>query len=496
MSNNRPNAQVFPLTAGLSTLAWIGGLVTVLTLDDPRLRFPTYAVAVLIAGIGWLGLIRAARNPHAYGLANGAFGHSDRVFWLAVGLGLVFRAWALGLPPAFSEDVFRYVYEGRVVWYHGLSFPFAHPPADAVALGVEPHLVDHSWLRINHPELSTIYPPLAQLTFVAAGGVGEALGGGHLWWLKALLVAADLATWAFISRALRLQGRPVAESIVWGLSPLVILEIAREAHADSLSTLGLSMGIAGFVAARPRVGYIGWALAALAKLNGLVVMPAAARTTRRGLLGALLLCAFVALPYLLAGGSAGAGLTAYASRWRAGDGAFSVFLELSGLALGGDWSRLESFGGVTLTRHQLARGAVAAAFMLWTALILAKKAEVREIPGRAGLLLLGLLLLSPTLHPWYVLWVLPFAAAATSGPASTAPRTQTSTSRHEAPQTPGFRGRGAVLLLALLAPMLHHAGWLELETGQWADVGWVRAMVHLPVWATLVAAFAMPRRTG
>ncbi len=474
MSNNRLTTQVFPLATVLFAVCWLTGLAYILTLDDPRLRFPSYVAAATLTGVGWLGLIRSVTSAPLDGSSTD-YPHR-RLFYTLVVLGVIARLGALACPPAFSEDVFRYVYEGRVMWHHGWTFPFAVPPADAPHMGVDPTLLDHSWLRINHPELSTIYPPLAQLVFAVAGGVGELFGGGHLWWLKTLLVLADLATWFLLARALHVSGRPIGLSLIWGLSPLVILEVAREGHADSLSTLGLSLGILGFTAARPVIGYAGWATATLAKLNGLVVMPAALRTTRRGATVAVGLIALVALPYVFAGGNAGEGIGAYASRWRAGDGAFSVLLELSGAVLGGDWARIEGLGpagSLTLTRHQLARGLVALVFAAWAAVILLPPTDVRGVPARAGWLLLGLLLLSPTLHPWYVTWLLPFAAAA-----------------------PGFRGRGAVVLLALLAPALHHPAWLELLDGRWRDLAWVRAIIHLPVWAAVLALLATRPRTG
>ena len=472
MSNNRTDPSGFPIAIFGPAFAWLLGLAYVLSLDDPRLRFPSYVAAIGLAGLGWLGLIRAAHvGPWAEpSLRKGSW--AQRTFVLLVALGIFLRIVALGLPPAFSEDVFRYVYEGRAVWYYGWAFPFAHAPATAPVLNVDPALLDEAWLRINHPELSTIYPPFAQATFVAAAGVGELIGGGHLWTLKAVLVAADLAVWWLVIATLRHQGRPIALSLMWGLSPLVILEVAREGHADSLSALGLALGIYGFASARPRIGYVGWALATLAKLNGLIAMPAAVRTIRRGVWIGAALTTLVAVPYLFAGGTSSAGLSAYASRWRAGDGAFTVLLEISGGLLGGDWARIDALG-ITLTRHQLARILVAGTFAIWSVIVLVPRADTTSVPARAGWLLLGVLLLSPTLHPWYVLWILPFAAAAAH-----------------------FEGRNATLLLALLVPALHHPGWLELIGGEWKDLAWVRAGVHLPVWMALLAAFATSRRTG
>ncbi len=453
MSNNRPMPRV-PTPVILASVAWVVGLAAGLTLDDPRLRYDTFLATSGLTAIGWFVLLRhAKRVPMA----------------LVLVLGISARLWALSAAPAFSEDVFRYVYEGRLVWHLGPAAPFVYAPAAGPDLGLGPDMLDAAWLRINHPEISTIYPPFAQLVFAAAGGLANVFGHALIF-LKLFLVAADLGTWALLVRALKAQGRSPSESLVWGLCPLVILEVAREGHADSLSALGLALGLLGFTAARPKLGYIGWALAALAKLNGLVVIPAALRSTRRGLGTAILLCSLLSMPWLLAGPSAGEGLSQYASRWRAGDGAFTLVLSFSELLLGGDWAQ---WGSVSVTKHQVARGLTVLLFGGASLITLAKAAPLKAVPARAGTLLFILLLLAPTLHPWYVLWLLPFAAAADD-----------------------FSPRRAILLLAALAVLFHHPGWLELLDGQWRDLGWVRACVHLPVWGLWLWDLARRPKSG
>ncbi|MEM7676440.1 MAG: hypothetical protein AAF449_10600, partial [Myxococcota bacterium] len=64
MSNNRPFSQVFPASVLVAVVVWLAGLGLVLSLDDPRLRFLQYAAGMSMAGIGWLGLIRAASRGH------------------------------------------------------------------------------------------------------------------------------------------------------------------------------------------------------------------------------------------------------------------------------------------------------------------------------------------------------------------------------------------------------------------------------------------------
>lgn len=446
---------------GVALLVWVLSLAGIIALDDPRLRYPAYLLGAAGLGLSYLFLVaRAARL-------------SPRLWQLAVLLGLGARLFLLWEPPAFSDDVFRYVYEGRVVWVEGPGFPFRHPPSEAPRLGVPQALLDEAWLRINHPSIATIYPPFAQAVFAAAGGLG-ALTGGHLVWLKALLVLADLGVWALLWLGLRRRELPVALSLVWGLCPLVVLEFAQEGHADSLSALGLALSACGFVWARPKVGYLGLGLAALAKLNGLLVLPVAFRVTRRGLWVAILVASALAIPWLLVGSDAGQGLGAYASRWRAGDGLFSLLLQLSELILGGEWRRI---GKITVTHHQLARaltGIILAIYGLW---LVRFPIERDQFCGRAAMLLFGVLLCTPTLHPWYITWVLPFLVLADD-----------------------FPGRRAILLLVFLSPLLHHPGFLELQRDRWEDLAWVRAIVHLPVWAVWVwelvraGGFGYPRR--
>jgi len=205
---------LLPTVRQIVLAVWFGAGLWALAIDDPRLRYPQHLVALSLMGGAWLWTI-----AHAPQL-------SRRTTIVALALGLLLRIAALLSAPAFSDDVFRYVFEGRVVWYEGPAFPFLHPPSEAPLLGIPPHLLDEAWLRINHPHITTIYPPLAQMVFAIAGGLGE-LAGTPLFWLKLLLLAADLATQAILMLLLVRQGRPIALSLAWALSPLIIFEIAR-----------------------------------------------------------------------------------------------------------------------------------------------------------------------------------------------------------------------------------------------------------------------------
>lgn len=449
----------------LGLLLWIAGLSAAFGLDDPRLRFPAFVVAFGVAQIG------ALLAGWAAGAAEGADAQTQRrrraLDIAAVGLGLAARIWALGLAPAFSDDVFRYVFEGRVVWATDLGFPFRVAPADAPAAGVPPELLDAAWLRINHPEIPTIYPPLAQLLFVASGGLSLALGLSALGVLKASLVAIEAATvGALARRAERRRGLLYA----WWLSPLAIWATAREGHVDGLSACMLGLAVAAFSRGHVGAGHAGFAAAALAKLNGIVGLIVSIRRAPRGLGWAGLAMLAFAVPVVYAGLASSEGLVAYATRWRSGDGAFSIASWVAQGVLGGDWARV---GGFTLTRDQLARAMVGGALLLLLAARLRRPAPPAKIPADAAFAILTLLLLAPTLHPWYGVWLIPFLAL------------------------PGGTDRPwALTTLVVLVPLLHHASWLELADGRWRDLPSVRAVVHGGTWFALAAeTFARSRST-
>ena len=63
--------------------------------------------------------------------------------------------------PILSWDVFRYYWDGKV-FAHGIN-PFQYSPG-ATQLSF---LQDATWLKVNHKDLFTPYPPFAQLIFLA-----------------------------------------------------------------------------------------------------------------------------------------------------------------------------------------------------------------------------------------------------------------------------------------------------------------------------------------
>ncbi len=422
---------------------WTLGFAWALALDDPRLRFPWFVASLGIAQAAWcLGLFRARGS-----------------LWPIAVAAAVVRLWALSSPPAFSEDVFRYIYEGTVVWWTDLGFPFRVSPAEAPRTGLPSELFDESWLRINHPEIPTIYPPLAQAIFAGSAGLAQLFGLSALAVLKATLASIELGTLVILGRV-----RSWRRTLVWGwwASPLVIWATAREGHVDVVSACGLALGVAAFLQGRNRWGHVGFALAALAKLNGLVALVASVRRAPRSSGWGLALASLAALPFVFAPDASSSGLGQYAQRWRSGDGAFSIVLGVARWMLGGDY---RDFGSAAVTQHQLARMMTVGIWVSLAVVRLRRPKPPSDIPKDAAFLLLTLLLLSPTLHPWYGVWLIPFLALPSCGTLVI-----------------------PIMVMMTGLPLLHYPGWAELRTGLWQESPGVRGLLHGATWMALLAS--------
>jgi hypothetical protein len=369
--------------------------------------------------------------------------------WWFVAAGGAIRAFLIPASPIFSDDIYRYVWDGRV-GLAGIN-PFVHPPSsEALA-----HLRDALWPQINHPDIPTIYPPGAQYLFQANAALGGGVAG-----LKPLIVAVEVTAMAVCWRWLREhwdRDRLLFAFAAYALNPLVFVEVAWSGHLDAVAWSLLIVGLvvwqhddsarsgalsSATVGASASVKFLG-----LAALPLLVFDRGSASSHARPLWQRLaapvaVLGVLVAtyLPMADAGTKLFSGLGTYAASWRGNDGGYRVLHETTEGALhrwGGAESRQEDelfyhFGALdglyrelgwttnwkgktvpdtTYSAAEIASivGKAAAALVVGLALLWCLILGRRPLEGTA-LSLLALYLFAPVVHPWYVAWLVPFAA--------------------------------------------------------------------------------------
>ena len=343
---------------------------------------------------GSLVAIQAARSLSA----------SGRGFLLLCGA--LLRATLLWRQPDLSDDVHRYLWDGRVA-RAGIS-PYAYAPDEPALSRVDPALR----ARVAHRDIRTVYPPAAQAVFRVFGG------GGNLFLLKSVLAAADLAIVALLWSS---GGRGNAfAAALYAFHPLPVTEIAGEGHVDALGAALLFSSL--LFAASGRRAASGLALA-LSVMTKYVAMAAALPIFRRGraacVISALALSSVLWL-WAARGATPAGGLGAFATRWefnsvlypaavrameasRLPDTAKDLFIEWKDRRNPPWAQRVFPYFYPEFFARVLLAG-ILGALLLFVAV------RVPDLEKAAFVSLGALLLFSPTLYPWYLVWILPLAA--------------------------------------------------------------------------------------
>lgn len=357
-----------------------------------------FYTSVLLLIAGWAGVGFLARSGRL----------TIRRSWLILAL------WGLPLlvgPPIFSRDIYSYIGQGLLA-HHGFN-PYSVAPS---ALGNGPILASIAsvWRNTASP-----YGPL----FVMVTKLGVIIAGNSLVVQVIVFRLMELVGVAMMMVALprlarRLGTDPGLALWLGVLSPLGLFSFIASGHNDALMVGLLLAGVALALEGRLALGMALCALATLIKLPAAVAIVVIAveqfQTTRGTARRRVLLEAVVVPAVVIAGGTVAAGL---GWTWL-GPTALHVPTELRVLAtpavsLGAFvHSIVHAVGipvsrGSTVTGTQLVCGLLAVAGSVWLVINARRLDVVRVI----GLALMLVVLGSPTLWPWYLMWGLALLAA-------------------------------------------------------------------------------------
>ena len=363
----------------------------------------------------------------------------------------VFRLTLLPTTPSLSDDIYRYLWDGQVQLAGINPYSFA-PSSEALFT-----LRDDQFSLINHKNIPTVYPPLAQMLFYLVAVINRSVLAMKI----ALLCCECVLAFAliYLLRITHLDTRRV----VWYLwNPLAVLEIAGNGHIDVLGIMLTMVMMAAMLAGRRCIAALMLAGAILSKLIPLLAAPLLWREFGHGRhknwrswtkledrLPWMLLPTGIGAGYLLyadAGRAMFDGLLTYLAKWRFNDSIFSLVRE-----------------GILLIQLEEGFADIAARTFCAMALITVCVASLVRItdPIKVGFFMIAsFTLLSPTLHPWYLLWILPFLPF------------------HPNPAWISLSG------LILLAYKVLERYRLE---GIWEEQGWIKWAEYAPFYFLLIA---------
>ena len=401
--------SAFWIFGALGTILFAG----VLTALSPRFGYgwdvidmpvPTLTALLVSAGvIYFVGVALATKSQFSI-----PFGNQKTALALMVVAGVVARLILLASEPALEDDYQRYLWDGAVT-ANGFN-PYAVTPEQVTDAG-DAHplssLAKSSGLvleRVNHPSLTTIYPPVAQAAFALA----HIMKPFSLVAWRSVLFVADVATLALIIALLGLVKRSPLWSAVYWWNPVVLKEFFNSAHMDGLILPFVLGALYLALRMRPLSATIALACAVGIKIWPALLLPLVWRRAIKqrsqlivcGLIFCLI-CAVWFLPYLSAGLNENSGIVAYAERWTTNSPLFASLHSLLSVV----FSSTTEPGTIA---SQLARFIVASCVSV-IALLMAVRSinSSTDFITRALVIVAALIFLSPAIYPWYTVWMLP-----------------------------------------------------------------------------------------
>ena len=456
-------ASIWIVTAWLALVVVLGLAAAALILSGPLFDWSRELHEVpsleLTGGMMASGIVFLATLPLIRWTLTARRNAWQQAFVIVILGGLGLRIAMLASTPALEDDFYRYLWDGAAT-AHGLN-PYALSPYDAAGAAIETpwgRLAEENrgtLDRVNHPELKTIYPPVAQAMFALA----HWLSPWSLQGWRIVCLIGELATLALILLLLRDTGRPLLWSALYWLNPLVIKELVGSAHMEAI-VLPFVLGAIWLAVRQWHVSAaatLGLAIGAKlwpVMLVPLILRPLLAHPAR--LVAALAILAAMALawtlPPLLGGLDDQSGFVAYAANWQTNSALFQ------GLQAVMTWL-LSGFGVLHPVPGLIVRGAMAGLVGL-VALYLARTPAERPLDTvrHCAIVVCLLFFVSPAQFPWYVTWTAIFL--------------------------PFFPFAG-LLALTLFVP-IYYAGFHFLAIDDYAAFNrWVIWCIWPPVWSLL-----------
>lgn len=361
--------------------------------------------------------------------------------------GLLFRAAILPSQQIQEDDIYRYLWDGKV-FANGIN-PFEYSPAEVhnfKALRIQnpesyyeiyvernerelEKLDALKWEspqavkfleRVNHPDVPTIYPPMAQFVFRLV----HQMKPDSIVAMRAGFLIFDIMALVFIVGILSRLGMDKAGVMIYFWSPLIIKESFNSTHLDIIGISLLCGSICFLLGHRHTLATLFLALSFLGKLYPIILLPlylqacyenrlVEGKKTWRVLVGnsALFMGVIILgyLPFIGIGLKMFEGLKAFTLYWQSNDSIFAILVFIFKFVSGGLANEmiLSNPLPVFLSKISVAIILIGVPFIL-----LLKRVSLLQRPEdfvRGFFWIMALIfLLSPVQNPWYLCWVVPF----------------------------------------------------------------------------------------
>lgn len=304
--------------------------------------------------------------------------HNSKIVFLVFGFGILFRMTLIPTPYTTSDDVHRYLWEGKVI-VNGFN-PYTTPPNDSSLV----HLRDANYEKVTFKNMPAIYPPLSQIVFA----LNYLVAGNNAVFLKIIYLIFEVITLIFLIKLLKLKEKDPKLILLYAWLPLTILEYFNNSHIDVIGITFLVLFIYYFEKEKYNLSSVVLAFAFLSKLLALLVLPLIIKRLEIKkiiifYIVFLTITIIFYLPFLSGNVDVLAGLLKYLSRWEFNGSVYNLFK-------------------IICSSGQTAR-IICAVLLILSIIIIAIR--YKNFINGVFAVFLCIIIFSTTVYPWYLGWV-------------------------------------------------------------------------------------------
>ena len=315
---------------------------------------------------------------------------SSKIFWAIIIFSFIFRLTLLPVAP--SDDIYRYLWEGK------LQLNYINPYTFSPESKELEHLRDKFFSGINHKNLTTIYPPITLMGFAIADSISYSIIS-----MKSFFLFFDFLIILILIPFLKRLKLNVNNILVYAWSPLVLISFSARGHCDTLLLFFVMLALYFNTKGSKITPAISIAFAVLSKFIAIIVLPfLVLRKPKCFLIASLALILFY-IPYISAGTNVFFTLFHFGCEYHFND---SLHFLISSLPFNSTLaSRIISLSIFSIVLIVIYIKFVKEIYFPPQKLTI----ENNENILRYSFFTVGaFLMLAPTVHPWYLTWIVPF----------------------------------------------------------------------------------------
>ena len=325
-------------------------------------------------------------------------------------IGAVARIVTAFLMPTLSDDIYRFIWDGQLT--HTCNNPLLSTP-DIYLQQISKNNSHYSYFKqlhglINHPQYYTCYPPFMQLFFWISSVVGGFNITANIIIIKLLIALVDIGCIAVIAKLLPYFKLPISLVIIYAFNPSVIIEGSGNAHFEVVQVALVCLSIYLVLTQKFIACAVVFGLAIITKLIPILLLPLWVRYLgfKKGVIFCLITSIVVLLSFLpfinaafLQGFSKSIGL--YFQSFEFNASLYYIARKIEFIQKG--FNYISVIGPMLMVRFL---SVYAIIFFVW------HKINFEQLVTLVMIVLTLFYTLSTTVHPWYIINILPFALLA------------------------------------------------------------------------------------